>query len=77
VLQACQINQLWNIKGIPETGFIELQLFAKGVAVFCDSVQNCRIRQDSSPAFADIKAQKGRYMKSALADFISGVRHDY
>jgi hypothetical protein len=49
---------------------MELQIFTKGVAVFCDSVQNCRIQQDSCPAFGGI-------IKSALGDFIIGVDHGY
>jgi hypothetical protein len=71
------MDELWNINGLPDAGFIELQIFAKGVAVFCDSVQNCLMQQVSSPSLGGIKAPKGRYMKSALADFIGGSDHGF
>jgi hypothetical protein len=64
------MDEIHNINGLPKLGFVELRIFAKAVAVFCNSVQNCKIRQDSCPAFGGIT-------KSALADFITGVNHGY
>jgi len=77
VRQPCQIAEFSNIIGLAWAVLIELQVFTKGVAVFCDLVQNCKIQQPPSPAFGNIKAQKGPYMKSTLADFTDGVDHDY
>jgi hypothetical protein len=71
------MDESWEINGLPKLGLVELQIFAKGVAVFCNSVQNCKIQQNSCPAFGGITAPKGRYMKSASADFINGVDHGY
>jgi hypothetical protein len=62
-----RVSRINNIRAVL---FIELQIFAKGVAVFCNSVQNCRIQQDSCPAF-------GGNIKSALADVIIGGDHDH
>ena len=46
------------------------------VAGFYNFEPNCKIQQPLSPAFGNIKAQKGPYMKSTLADFTDGVYHD-
>jgi hypothetical protein len=64
------MDESWEINGLPEPGFIESQIFAKGVAVFCNSVQNCKIQQNPRPAFGGI-------IKSALADVIIGGDHDH